>query len=308
MFKKILVTGSLGQLGSYLSEDILGDDIDVIGLDNGVNKCLDVPERINRITIKGDICDETIVKKILKGVDAVVHCAAQVSVEKSLKNPKYDAENNVVGTLNLLQAAAKSMSIKRFVYISSAATYGNPIRLPIGENHPQNPLSAYGLSKLAGEKYVNMFWQIHQLPTVVIRPFNFYSRRADPKSPYSGVITKFIGRIKVNKPPIIEGDGNQTRDFIHVKDVVQMIRLVLEKKEAVGEVFNCGCGTSVSINQLAEIIIKTSGKTFKPTYTKERKGDIKYSYADIKKAKDLLSFKPNIELKDGLEEIINSKE
>jgi UDP-glucose 4-epimerase len=304
MINKILVTGSLGQLGSYLSEDFPKEDIDVIGLDNGVNKCPTVPVNVTKITKLGDICDEIIVNKILIDVDAVVHCAAQVSVEKSLINPKYDMENNVIGTLNLLQAAVKSQSVKRFVYISTAATYGNPIELPINENHPQNPLSAYGLSKLTGEKYVNMFWQIHRLPTVVIRLFNIYSKRADPQSPYSGVITKFIGRVKADKPPIIEGDGNQTRDFIHVNNVVQMIHLVLEKKEAIGEVFNCGSGTPVSINQLAEIITNSAGKTLKPIYTDERKGDIKHSYADITKAKKVLNFKPNVELEDGLKEII----
>jgi len=307
MINKILVTGSLGQLGSYLCEDILDSGIKVIGLDNGLNKCLNTLEKVNRITINGDICDEKMVNKILNDVDAVVHCAAQVSVEKSLINPKYDAENNVIGTLNLLQAAVKSLSVKRFVFISTAASYGNPVELPINENHPQNPLSAYGLSKLSGEKYVHMFWQIHKLPTVVIRPFNFYSKRADPKSPYSGVITKFIGRINGNKPPIIEGDGYQTRDFIHVKDVVQMIRLVLENEDAVGEAFNCGCGKPTSIKELAEIITKVSGKTFEPIFTEERKGDIKHSYADIKKAKNVLDFKPNIKIEDGLGELINSK-
>jgi len=305
MIKKILVTGSLGQLGSYLSKDIFEDGKEVIGLDNRINKLSDELDSINKITLKEDICDDKIVNKILDDVDAVVHCAAQVSVEKSLENPRYDAENNIIGTINLLQAAVESSSVKRFIYISSAAIYGNPIELPISENHPLNPLSAYGLSKLTGEKYVNMFWQIHRLPTVVIRPFNIYSKRADPTSPYSGVISKFIGQVKANKPPIIEGDGNQTRDFIHAKDVVQMILLALEKKEAAGEVFNCGCGKPTSINELADIVIKASGKKFKPVYTKERKGDIKYSYADIKKAKNVLNFKPNVKLEEGLKELVD---
>jgi len=307
MFNKILVTGSLGQLGSYLSEDILNKGFEVIGLDNGVNRCQNIPEKINKITLKGDVCDEKLLNKIFNGIDAVVHCAAQVSVEKSLINPKYDAENNILGTINLLQAAVKSSLIKCFIYISSAAIYGNPIKLPINENHPKNPLSAYGLSKFTGEQYVNLYWQIHKLPTVVIRPFNIYSKRADPKSSYSGVITKFIGRVNSNKPPIIDGDGNQTRDFIYVKDVVQMIQLALEKKDAVGQVFNCGCGNPVTINHLAKVIINAFGKTIKPTYATERRGDIKYSYADINKAKNILGFKPNYTLEDGLKEMIGSK-
>lgn len=303
MMNKILVTGSLGQLGSYLCEDLLQDGLNVIGLDSGVNKSQNMPKEIETITVEGDICDEKTVNMILNDIDAVVHCAAQISVEKSLVDPKYDLKTNVLGTLNLLQAADRSSSIKRFIYISSAAVYGDPIKLPINEGHPQNPLSAYGLSKVTAERYVHMFGQINQLPTVIIRPFNFYSKRADPKSPYSGVITKFIGRVKANKPPIIEGDGNQTRDFIYVKDVIQMILLSLKKKEAIGEVFNCGCGNAVSINQLAEIIINNSGKTFEPIYTRERKGDIKHSYADINKAKKLLNFNPEIKLKEGLKNL-----
>ena len=305
MINKILVTGSLGQLGSYLCEDIIDTGLNVIGLDNGVNKYSNVPERVRLITINGDICDEKIVRNNIADVDAVIHCAAQVSVEKSIINPKYDAENNVLGTINLLKTAINSPTIKRFIYISSAATYGNPINLPIKEDHTQNPLSPYGLSKLTCEKYVDMFWNIHKLPTVVIRPFNIYSKRADPKSSYSGVITKFIGCIKENTPPTIEGDGYQTRDFVHVKDVIQMIHLVLETDDAVGKIFNCGCGIPTSIKELADIIIKISGKSIKPEFTEKRIGDIKNSYADIKKAKNILNFKPGITLEEGLKDLIN---
>ena len=306
MIKKILITGSLGQLGSYICEDFLDDGINIIGLDNGTNKCSSVPERVANITTIGDIRDENKVNEILEGIEAIIHCAAQISVEKSIIDPKNDADNNIVSTLNLLQAVVKTKSVKRFVYISTAATYGNPIKLPINEIHPQMPLSGYGLSKLAAERYVNMFWQIHKLPIVVIRPFNIYSKRADPKSQYSGVITKFIDCIKENKPPKIEGDGNQTRDFIHVKDVVKMIRLVLDKDEAVGEVFNCGCGQPVTINKLAEVITNISRKNFDPIHVEKRKGDIKHSYADISKANKILNFLPSVDLEHGLKEIINS--
>jgi UDP-glucose 4-epimerase len=304
MINEILVTGSLGQLGSYLSEDFIKDGLVVRGLDNGINKCPTVPENLTKITTVGDIRDKSIVPEIINDVDAIVHCAAQVSVEKSINDPVFDAENNIIGTINLLQSAVKSPFIKRFVYISSAATYGNPIELPIIENHPQNPLSDYGLSKLTAEKYVNMFWQIHKLPTVIIRPFNFYSKRADPGSPYSGVITKFISRIKDDKPPIIEGTGDQTRDFIHINDVVKMIRLVIENNDSIGESFNCGIGTPVSINNLADIVIKISGKSLKPTYIEKRKGDIKHSYSDTSKAKKILNFEPNVKLEDGLKDLI----
>ncbi|MCK5344076.1 MAG: NAD-dependent epimerase/dehydratase family protein, partial [Candidatus Heimdallarchaeota archaeon] len=263
MVKKVLVTGSLGQIGSYLCEDLMQNNIGVIGLDNEFNVCPNLPKEVKDITVKGDIRDKSAVNKVMKKVDAVVHLAAQINVAESVKDPLFDAENNITGTLTLLQSAVKLPSIKRFVYISSAATYGNPVKLPIKEDHPQNPLSGYGISKLTGERYVNMYWQIHELPTVVIRGFNIYSKRADPKSPYSGVINRFIGQVKANKPPIIEGDGKQTRDFIYVSDVIQMIRAALEKKEAIGETFNCGCGKPTTVNQLANLIIKNSGKNIK---------------------------------------------
>ena len=305
MVEKVLITGSLGQIGSYLCEDLMQNNIEIIGLDNESNICPNLPKEVKNITIKGDIRDISIVKDIMKKVDAVVHLAAQINVAESVKDPIFDAENNIMGTLTLLQAAIKSPSIKRFVYISSAATYGNPVELPIKEEHPQNPLSGYGISKLTGEKYVNMYWQIHKLPSVIIRPFNIYSKRADPNSPYSGVINKFIGRVETNESPLIEGDGEQTRDFIYVSDVIQMIRAALEKNEAIGEIFNCGCGQPTTVNQLAKIIINSSGKNIEPKYIKEREGDIKHSFADISKAKRVLNFEPNIELEKGLKITIN---
>ena len=304
MVKKILITGSLGQIGSYLCENLMQNNIEVIGLDNEFNICSNPPKKVKNITIKGDICNKSLVNKIMKKVDTVVHLAAQIDVAESMKDPLFDAENNILGTITLLQSAAKNPSIKRFVYISSAGTYGNPIELPIKEEHPQNPLSGYGLSKLSAERYVNMYYQIHRLPIVVIRPFNIYSKRSDPKSPYSGVITKFINCVKGNESPVIEGNGKQTRDFIHVDDVVQIIRLALEKKEAVGETFNCGCGKPISINELAESIIKASNKKLQPKYTEKREGDIVDSYSNIKKAERLLGFKPKVSLEKGLKGII----
>lgn len=187
MVDKILVTGSLGQIGSYLCEDFMKHGMDVVGLDNRSNKYVAISRESEKITIIGDVRNKKLVSGLFDGIDAIVHCAAQISVEDSIKNPIYDAENNIVGTINLLEAATKSPKLKRFVYLSSAATYGNPISLPIAENHPQNPLSPYGLSKVAGEKYVNIYHEIYKLPTVIIRPFNVYSKRMDPKAPTVGL-------------------------------------------------------------------------------------------------------------------------
>ena len=152
MVKKVLVTGSLGQIGSYLCEDLMQNNIGVIGLDNEFNVCPNLPKEVKNITVKGDIRDKSAVNNVMKKVDAVVHLAAQINVAESVKDPLFDAENNITGTLTLLQSAVKLPSIKRFVYISSAATYGNPVKLPIKEDHPQNPLSGYGISKWTGER------------------------------------------------------------------------------------------------------------------------------------------------------------
>lgn len=306
MINKILVTGSLGQIGSYLCEDFMKRGMDVVGLDNRSNKYVAISRESEKITVIGDIRNKKLVSSLFDDIDAIVHCAAQISVGDSIKNPIYDAENNIIGTINLLQAATKSPKLKRFVYLSSAATYGNPISLPIAENHPQNPLSPYGLSKVAGEKYTNVYHEIYKLPTVVIRPFNVYSKRLNPKSPYCGVINKFLYRVKENKPPLIMGDGKQTRDFIHASDITRMVRVVLEKKEAIGETFNCGCGEPITINKLAEEIIDLSGKNLRPIHVKGRIGDIKHSYADTRKAKKLLKFEPKINLSAGLKELVDS--
>jgi UDP-glucose 4-epimerase len=295
---KVLVTGTAGQLGSYVAELLLGRH-EVSGLD--IRQC---PYRgVKGISRKGDIRDVMDVRKAVRGADAVVHCAAQVSVEKSTEDPLTDAETNVLGTIILLDESAKA-GVGKFVYVASAAVYGNPRYQPIDEHHPTHPMSNYGASKLAGEKFALAFAQTTDMDAVSVRPFNFYSPRADPKSPYSGVITKFVSRVRTGKSPIIEGDGKQTRDFIHALDVADMIKLVLTKKGVSGEAINCGCGSSTSILSLAKTTISVSGRKLKPEFTRARVGDIRHSLADTTKARELLGFKPKIELEDGLAELL----
>ena len=212
-----------------------------------------------------------------------------------------------MGTLNLLNAA-RNADIKRFVYFSSAAVYGDTVHLPVDENHPQDPMSPYGVSKLSGEKYALAFNKVYGLPTTAIRPFNVYSPRQDPSNPYSGVISKFIDNVSKGQPPVIFGDGTATRDFVSVHDVVDMVMLMLEKDEAVGKVFNCGTGKPTRIDELAQIVIDLYGNDrLKPELQPERPGDIKDSYADISLAKKVLGYEPKVSLKDGLQEIIDSK-
>jgi UDP-glucose 4-epimerase len=303
-YRSILVTGGLGQIGSYICDALKNADCDVIILDN---RALASESKGDMQIIKGDIRDQQLVDKVVREADAIVHCAAQIFVARSVEDPGFDADNNIIGTLNLLNAARKA-DIKRFVYFSSAAVYGDTIHLPVDENHPQNPMSPYGVSKLSGEKYALAFNKIYGLPTTAIRPFNVYSPRQDPSNPYSGVISKFIDRVSKDQNPVIFGDGTATRDFVSVHDVVDLVMLMLENDDAVGKVFNCGTGKPTRIDELAGNIIGLYGaKNLRLELQPARPGDIKDSYADISLAKKVLGYVPKVGLKDGLQEIADSK-
>jgi len=295
---KVLVTGTSGQLGSYVAE-LIAEDHTISGMD--IRPC--PYKAIQTLTSKGDIRKPADVRKAVRKVDAIIHCAAQISVERSIQDPLLDAETNVIGTLNLLAAGAKA-DVSKFIYVSSAAVYGNPQYLPVDEKHPTDPMSNYGASKLAGEKFALAYARISDMDVISVRPFNFYSPRADPKSPYSGVITKFVSRVKSGKRPIIEGDGKQTRDFIHARDVAAMLRLVLVKEGPSAETFNCGSGKSTSILDLADITIAASGKELRPGFTESRKGDIKHSLADTQHSRKTLGFRPRTSLRAGIEELL----
>ncbi|MCZ7384077.1 MAG: GDP-mannose 4,6-dehydratase [Candidatus Methanoperedens sp.] len=293
------MTGGLGQVGSYLVERGLSENYEITILDNFSNNLNNVKFPPNTRIIKGDIRNPKIVKELAAKADTIIHTAAQINVNKSIDDPIYDADNNINGTLNLLEAARKS-DIKRFVYISSAAVYGDPITLPINEEHFTNPLSPYGLSKLTGEKYTRLYYNLYELPTVCLRPFNIFSPRQNPSSPYSGVITKFIEKVRNNRNPIIFGDGNQTRDFVYIEDVVAAIFNTIENKKAVGDVFNIGTGKPTRIEELAKMIIKVSNKKLEPEFAPASIGDIRESYADITKAGKILGYKPKYLLEQGL--------
>ncbi len=279
----ILITGSSGQVGSYLVEELENS----IGLDKRESKYTKI---VHDLVKNPD--------KVLKNyeIDKIVHCAAQVSVKKSIENPEYDARNNIMGAINLLEYARKR-DVEKFIYISSAAVYGEPRYLPIDEEHPTEPKSPYGLSKLSGEKYSLLYSQLYGLNVVSIRPFNIFSPRQDPNNPYSGVISIFVNRAKRNLPLIIYGDGTQTRDFVNIEDVIQMVKLSLKKD--VRGIYNCGTGRKISINELANIIKEISGKNIKIIYDKPREGDIRFSYASIEKARKI-GYKPRTNIRKDL--------
>jgi len=290
---KMIVTGASGQLGSYLLDELLIKD-EVVGIDL-------VPSRHAShasLVQKADIRDRPEMLRLMRGADVVVHCAAQVSVVNSINDPYFDLDVNVRGTLTLLDAASRA-KVGKFIFISTAAVYGDPSSLPIGEDHPLNPKSPYGASKVAAEQYCKVFAATKKLPYAVVRPFNFYSPRADPTSPYSGVITKFVEWAKAGKPLLVEGDGLQTRDFISAVDVARMV-VSLARSEVKNVTLNSGSGKQTTVNELAETVVRVSGGRSVIEHVADRVGDIKHSVSDIARAQRLLGFEPQTTLEKGI--------
>jgi len=306
-YSKILVTGGAGFIGSHIVDKLLTTGFEVFVIDN---LCTGLLENI--VThqtrkdfhfIQGDIRNLGLVKNTLQDVDAVIHGAALVGVTSSIENPVLTNEVNVTGTLNLLKACL-DFDVKRFIYTSSAAVYGDNKTLPHSESLVPHPISPYGVSKLAAENYATVFYEVYGLETVCLRYFNVYGPR-QTYGPYSGVITIFINHLLDNQPLIIHGDGEQTRDFVNIQDVADATMLALRRKNAVGEVFNIGRGIATSINQVAGMLQEITGKTkLEPTHMNPRTGDIRHSYADITKARKVLGYNPKVELKEGLTQFV----
>ncbi|RSD34409.1 MAG: UDP-glucose 4-epimerase [Methanohalophilus sp.] len=284
-------------MGSYLTDRFCTDN-KVIVLDNTSSPCRhDVPAGVQLVV--GDVQGPEAVR-LVEQADVVIHTAAQIDVNRSMEQPMFDCRNNVLGTLNLLEAARQT-GLERFVYFSSAAVYGDTVQVPIAEQHPVEPLSPYGVSKLTGEQYALMYHRAFGLPVAVLRPFNIYSPRQDPSNPYSGVITKFMEKVKAGQSPVIFGDGEQTRDFISVHDIVDLVELLVEKEDAIGKVFNAGTGKQTSVNRLAEIVQNVFNTDLPLEYRQARTGDIRHSVAGISAARTL-GFVPQVSLEDGLAE------
>jgi nucleoside-diphosphate-sugar epimerase len=306
-YSVILVTGGAGFIGSHLVDRLMDEGFIVRVVDN-----LFTGDKANLVQhqdkkdfqfIDGDIRNFDLLKKVVKGVDAVFHEAAVVSVIRSVENPTLSNEVNVAGTVNLLKACVVA-HVKKFIYASSSSIYGDTMILPKHENLVPKPLSPYAVSKLAAENYVKVFNKVYDLETVSLRYFNVYGPR-QKYGPYSGVISIFINRLLENKPPIIYGNGEQTRDFTYVKDVVDVNMLALTNQKAIGEVFNTGTGETTTVNKLAETLKDLMSKTdLESVYTKSRSGDIEHSYADITKARKILEYNPKVKLENGLRSFI----
>jgi nucleoside-diphosphate-sugar epimerase len=310
-YSRILITGGAGFIGSHLASRLLNEGLEVTVIDNLDTGRLDNlshhKDREEFHFIKGDIRDHNLVKETMKDIDAIFHEAALASVTLSVKNPLLTNDINVTGTLNLLKASS-DLNVQRFIYASSAAVYGDTPSPQKREDMTPNPTSPYGVSKLAAENYVKLFHKVYGLETVSLRYFNVYGprQRFDIQCAYGGAITIFTNRLLKNMPPIIYGDGEQTRDFIYIQDVIEANTLALKNKNAAGEAFNIGTGTNISVNQVANTLKEIMNKeTLKTIHTDPRPTDIRHGYADINKAKKVLGFHPKISLKKGLAKLVD---
>jgi UDP-glucose 4-epimerase len=303
MTKRVLVTGAAGFIGSHLVDSLLDRNYTVVGLDNlltGQRENLSSAiEDSNFTLIEADVCDSDLAARIGGSLDLVFHLAAISSVKMSVEDPQSVNRNNVGGTVNALYAVSR-LGARRFVLASSAAVYGDPKALPVTEDAVIDPLSPYAASKVAAEMYCRAFAATHGLEFTVTRYFNIYGPK-QAFSPYSGVISIFINNALKNRPVCIEGDGEQTRSFVHVEDAVTATILAGEKPEAAGQIINISGTQSISINELARLIRGLTPETASEiTHDAARQGDVRESIGSMERAKKILGFAPAIPFSEGI--------
>ncbi len=298
---KYLVTGGAGFLGSHLIDELLNNGHEVKCFDNfSTGKEINLKYNKSKIEIiKGDIRDPFAVSNALRGVEFVFHLAAQISVNRSIHEPIYDADVNINGMINLLEAIRKS-DVSKILYVSTGgAIYGEPNHIPVSETTEEKPISPYGLSKLIGEKYLELYKRNYNINYTIIRPSNIYGPRQDPLGE-AGVISIFLGNLKSNKPLNIYGDGKDTRDYIYVKDVVNICIKAIESPYI--DIFNAGTEKQTNLIELVDIIESVAKITGNKVFNPPRPGDVKHIALDINKGKHLLKWEPSIDLRSGIEE------
>jgi len=307
----ILITGGAGFIGSHLTEELLNHGEKIIVIDDlSTGKLENIPKHENLTFIKENIADKNTIKNLFDSypIKTVYHLAAIASVQKSIEQPEETHKTNFDATLFLLEKS-KNHGVNKFVFASSAAVYGDLPELPKREDMPVKPLTPYGVDKYASERYVLNSSHLYNLNATALRFFNVYGERQDPSSPYSGVISIFIDRtikhLNGEKTEIIiYGNGKQTRDFIYVKDIVKALLIAAQSPKSNGKVFNVGTGKETSLLQLLETIKEITGSIPPVRFAPPRKGDIKRSYADISKIRNL-GFQPRYSLKEGLNKLIS---
>ncbi len=313
--KKILITGGAGFIGSNLCEHFLQSN-QVICLDNLATGYLENINHLNNHSdfsfIHGDITDPDVCRQACEGVDLVLHQAALGSVPRSVKDPLNTNASNITGFLNVLDAARLS-GVKRFVYAASSSTYGDSKQLPKLEDNIGAPLSPYAVTKYVNELYARVYADLYGIETIGLRYFNVFGRRQDPNGAYAAVIPKFVDLMLKGQSPVINGDGEQTRDFTHVDNVILANELAgsTTNPDALNTVYNVACGESISLNELFDALKKALSVfnsdvlNVHPQHGPDRPGDIRDSLASVDKAKNLLGYEPQTKLKEGIEKSIH---
>ncbi len=304
---KILITGGAGFLGSHLCEKYVNDGHTVICYDNLVSGDLGNVRALiakkNFKFIHGDVRDKKLLEKVVPGCDAIMHLAAQIHVDKSLVDPEYTYEVNVLGTLNVLELA-RLHDVGKVIHASTSEVYGTAQMSPMPETHPLDAPHPYGASKIAADRMCYAYHQTYGMPVYITRCFNMFGPK-QKDSGYGGVISIFTRRVMSNMPPIIYGTGEQTRDYLYVKDAVKAYDLILNSKNKIAGIpINFGTGYDLKIKHIADTIIKLLKKDLKPVHVAPRPGEVEHLIADISRAKELLGFKPEYSFEQGIKDFI----
>ena len=300
-----LVTGGAGFIGSHLTEELVRRGHRVRVADSLITGKRSNLSHIPGVEfLEGDLADLDFARQAVAGCEYVLHQAAIPSVPRSVKDPVSSNRANVDGTLNAL-VASRDAGVKRLVFAASSSAYGDTPTLPKHEEMPTHPLSPYALQKVIGEQYLQLFTRLYGLETVAIRYFNVFGPRQDPSSPYSGVISVFATALLENRSPAIYGDGEQTRDFTYVANVVDGVLRACEAPGASGQIINVATGGRISLNLLFEEMRRLVGARVRPAYQEARAGDVRDSQADIAKARELLGYVPTVSFEEGLRDTLN---
>jgi nucleoside-diphosphate-sugar epimerase len=303
--EKFLVTGGAGFIGSNICRRLVAEGCFVRVVDNLLTgKRSNLDDMIDKIEfVEADMGDPNVARSVMKGIDVVLHEGALPSVPRSVDEPELTHKHCVNATFTLLMAA-RDAGVKRFVYAASSSAYGDTPTLPKVETMPTSPLSPYAVGKLVGEYYCSVFAKVFGLETISLRYFNVFGPYQDPTSQYAAAIPAFVTSILKDQPPTIYGDGEQSRDFTYIDNVVQANLCAARAKKTNGEVVNIACGEKVTVNEIIALINEMVGKKVVPHYAPARAGDVKHSLADITAARELIGFEPAVLFRDGLQRAI----